>query len=75
VFVFVFGDGTMSVTDFDLELDRLAHANGDSARRVMSCKFLRYKYYGAAQGRAIIRQTAVILHRLWAQMGLSARDL
>src|SRR3984885_10682329 len=45
-----FGDGIMSAIDFDLELDRLAHAKGDRVRLVMSGKFLPYKYYGAEQG-------------------------
>jgi cyanate lyase len=45
-----FGDGIMSAIDFDLELDRLAHAKGDRVRIVMTGKFLPYKYYGAEQG-------------------------
>jgi cyanate lyase len=45
-----FGDGIMSAIDFDLELDRQAHAKGDRVRLVMSGKFLPYKYYGAEQG-------------------------
>ena len=39
-----FGDGIMSAIDFDLEIDRLAHAEGDRVRLVMSGKFLPYKY-------------------------------
>jgi len=45
-----FGDGIMSAIDFDLEIDRLAHAKGDRVRLLMSGKFLPYKYYGAEQG-------------------------
>ena len=45
-----FGDGIMSAIDFDLEIDRLAHAKGDRVRLVMTGKFLPYKYYGAEQG-------------------------
>ena len=45
-----FGDGIMSVIDFDLEIDRLANPKGDRVRLVMSGKFLPYKYYGAEQG-------------------------
>jgi cyanate lyase len=45
-----FGDGIMSAIDFDLEVDRLAHAKGDRVRLMMSGKFLPYKYYGAEQG-------------------------
>src|SRR3984885_4418087 len=45
-----FGDGIMSAIDFDLEIDRKAHAKGDRVRLVMSGKFLPYKYYGAEQG-------------------------
>jgi cyanate lyase len=45
-----FGDGIMSAIDFDLEIDRLAHAKGDRVRLVMSGKFLPYRYYGAEQG-------------------------
>jgi cyanate lyase len=45
-----FGDGIMSAIDFDLEIDRQAHAKGDRVRLVMSGKFLPYKYYGAEQG-------------------------
>ena len=45
-----FGDGIMSAIDFDLEIDRKAHAKGDRVRLVMSGKFLPYKYHGAEQG-------------------------
>ena len=45
-----FGDGIMSAIDFDLRLERLAHAKGDRLQIVMSGKFLPYKYYGAEQG-------------------------
>jgi cyanate lyase len=45
-----FGDGIMSAIDFDLDIDRKAHATGDRVRLVMSGKFLPYKYHGAEQG-------------------------
>ena len=45
-----FGDGIMSAIDFDLDIDRKAHAKGDRVRLVMSGKFLPYKYHGAEQG-------------------------
>jgi cyanate lyase len=45
-----FGDGIMSAIDFDLQLERLAHAKGDRVRILMSGKFLPYKYYGNEQG-------------------------
>jgi cyanate lyase len=45
-----FGDGIMSAIDFDLQLERLAHAKGDRVQILMSGKFLPYKYYGNEQG-------------------------
>jgi cyanate lyase len=45
-----FGDGIMSAIDFDLQIDRLAHAKGDRVQMTMSGKFLPYRYYGAEQG-------------------------
>lgn len=45
-----FGDGIMSAIDFDLKLDRLAHAKGDRVQLTMSGKFLPYIYYDNAQG-------------------------
>ncbi|MBM3609063.1 MAG: cyanase [Alphaproteobacteria bacterium] len=45
-----FGDGIMSAIDFDFEMERLPHANGDRVKITMSGKFLPYRYYGAEQG-------------------------
>jgi len=45
-----FGDGIMSAIDFDMDIERQAHAKGDRVRITMSGKFLPYKYYGAEQG-------------------------
>jgi cyanate lyase len=45
-----FGDGIMSAIDFDLQLERVAHAKGDRVQILMSGKFLPYKYYGNEQG-------------------------
>src|ERR1700727_167937 len=45
-----FGDGIMSAIDFDLEIDRLAHAKGDRVQMTMPGKVLPYRYYGAQQG-------------------------
>jgi cyanate lyase len=45
-----FGDGIMSAIDFDMDLERLAHAKGDRVKITMSGKFLPYKYYGNGQG-------------------------
>ena len=45
-----FGDEIMSAIDFDLQLERLAHAKGDRVQILMSGKFLPYKYYGNEQG-------------------------
>lgn len=39
-----FGDGIMSAIDFDFELERLPHPNGDRVKITMSGKFLPYKY-------------------------------
>src|ERR1700758_3798379 len=44
-----FGDGIMSAIDFDLQLERIAHAKGDRVQILMSGKFLPYKYYGNEQ--------------------------
>jgi cyanate lyase len=40
----------MSAIDFDMELERQPHANGDRVRLTMSGKFLPYKYYANEQG-------------------------
>jgi cyanate lyase len=40
-----FGDGIMSAIDFDMDLMRLPHENGDRVRIVMSGKYLQYKSY------------------------------
>ena len=45
-----FGDGIMSAIDFDFEMERLPHENGDRVKITMSGKFLPYRYYGAEQG-------------------------
>lgn len=45
-----FGDGIMSAIDFDFDMERLPHANGDRVKITMSGKFLPYRYYGAEQG-------------------------
>jgi cyanate lyase len=45
-----FGDGIMSAIDFDMTIDREAHAKGDRVKITMSGKFLPYKYYGNEQG-------------------------
>jgi cyanate lyase len=42
-----FGDGIMSAIDFDMQMERLPHANGDRVKITMSGKFLPYRYYGA----------------------------
>ncbi len=42
-----FGDGIMSVIDFDFGLERQADPRGDRAKLTTSGKFLPYKYYGA----------------------------
>jgi cyanate lyase len=38
-----FGDGIMSAIDFDLDLSRQPHPNGDRVKIVMTGKFLKYK--------------------------------
>ena len=40
-----FGDGIMSAIDFEMEIDREPHPNGDRVRISMSGKFLPYKTY------------------------------
>ena len=45
-----FGDGIMSAIDFDMEIEREPHSQGDRVRITMSGKFLPYKYYGNEQG-------------------------
>lgn len=45
-----FGDGIMSAIDFDVDIERLPHPNGDRVKLTMSGKFLPFKYYGAGQG-------------------------
>jgi cyanate lyase len=44
-----FGDGIMSAIDFDMQMERLPHANGDRVKITMSGKFLPYRYYGAGE--------------------------
>lgn len=45
-----FGDGIMSAIDFDLDIERVAHAKGDRVKMTMTGKFLPFKYYGNEQG-------------------------
>jgi cyanate lyase len=45
-----FGDGIMSAIDFDIDIERMAHAKGDRVKMTFTGKFLPYKYYGAEQG-------------------------
>ncbi len=45
-----FGDGIMSAIDFDFNMERLPHVNGDRVKITMSGKFLPYRYYGAGHG-------------------------
>jgi len=40
----------MSAIDFDMEIEREPHSQGDRVRITMSGKFLPYKYYGNEQG-------------------------
>jgi len=40
-----FGDGIMSAIDFEMEIDREPHPDGDRVRISMSGKFLPYKTY------------------------------
>jgi cyanate lyase len=47
-----FGDGIMSATDFDLDLTRQPHPNGDRVRIVMTGKFLKSRKTGASDGEA-----------------------
>ena len=45
-----FGDGIMSAIDFDVAIERVAHARGDRVKLTMSGKFLPFKYYGNEPG-------------------------
>jgi cyanate lyase len=45
-----FGDGIMSAIDFDCDMVRLPHEEGDRVKFTLSGKFLPYRYYGAEQG-------------------------
>jgi|SRR5690625_40849 len=40
-----FGDGIMSAIDFDMDIQREAHSDGDRVQITMSGKFLPYKEY------------------------------